>query len=137
MKLPYDIPAMSEISPKAVAEIQRLATELFDIHNRTLDKNIEHIVNLTVQHISMIEDPQRFVAVIAVFFDACFSCLSKPGKGHDSELYKFFVIMNHLPVLDNSPFYAQTLDILSQRLICNKALRQAAAALSFGGDQTL
>lgn len=114
MKLPYDIPAMSEISPKAVAEIQRLATELFDIHNRTLDKNIEHIVNLTVQHISMIEDPQRFVAVIAVFFDACFSCLSKPGKGHDSELYKFFVIMNHLPVLDNSPFYAQTLDILSQ-----------------------
>ncbi|MDY0380970.1 MAG: GGDEF domain-containing protein [Candidatus Cloacimonadaceae bacterium] len=114
MKLPYDIPAMSEISPKAVAEIQRLATELFDIHNRTLDKNIEHIVNHTVQHISMIEDPQRFVAVIAVFFDACFSCLSKPGKGHDSELYKFFVIMNHLPVLDNSPFYAQTLDILSQ-----------------------
>ncbi len=114
MKLPYDIPAMSEISPKAVAEIQRLATELFDIHNRTLDKNIEHIVNLTVQHISMIEDPQRFIAVIAVFFDACFSCLSKPGKGHDSELYKFFVIMNHLPVLDNSPFYAQTLDILSQ-----------------------
>ncbi|MCK9557875.1 MAG: GGDEF domain-containing protein [Candidatus Cloacimonetes bacterium] len=113
MKLPYDIPEMSEIKPRAVAELQRLAGELFDKDSSNLEDNIESLVNLTVQHLNMIEDPQRFIAIIAVFFDACFKALSKPRKNHDSELYKFFVIMNHLPVLEQSPFYGQILEILS------------------------
>lgn len=113
MPRPYNIAKMSEIPAKAVTEIRRLSGNLFSKEEQLRDESISSLVTLVTQHMDMIGDKRRLAAAIAVFFDACFDSLKISGPRQQSELYKFFIILNHLPVLDNSPFYAQTLDILS------------------------
>jgi diguanylate cyclase (GGDEF)-like protein len=105
---------MSEIAPRAITEIQRLASALFARDSSAREQSITDLISLVSQHLKMIGDKRRFAAAIAVFFDAAFSCLQHNQLSRNSELYKFFIILNHLPVLENSPFYAQTLDILSR-----------------------
>ncbi|MDY0298967.1 MAG: GGDEF domain-containing protein [Candidatus Cloacimonadaceae bacterium] len=109
----YNITKMSEINPKAIAEIKKLATNLFVKNALNRDEQIEEITLLVSQHLNMIPDSRRFEAIIAVFFDAVFKVLQRKKKHRDGELYKFFVLTNHLPVLENSAFFAQTLAVLS------------------------
>lgn len=110
----YDIIQMSEVSPRAVNEIRRLACALFSGKGESREKTIQDVVALVSQHINMISDPRRLAAAIAVFFDAAFACLKSAEEDKRCELHDFFIILNHLPVLENSPFYAQTLEILSR-----------------------
>lgn len=109
----FNITKMSEINPKAIAEIKKLATNLFVKNALNRDEQIEEITLLVSQHLNMIPDSRRFEAIIAVFFDAVFKVLQRKKKHRDGELYKFFVLTNHLPVLENSAFFAQTLAVLS------------------------
>lgn len=110
----YNIIEMSDVSPRAVTEIRRLASLLFDERNNNTDECIADLLILVSQHVNLIGDKRRFAAAIAVFFDAAFEFLQMCNPKKNSELHKFFLILNHLPVLENSPFYAQTLDILSR-----------------------
>ncbi|MCK9332314.1 MAG: hypothetical protein M0Q19_03950, partial [Candidatus Cloacimonetes bacterium] len=88
----YNITKMSEINPKAIAEIKKLATNLFVKNALNRDEQIEEITLLVSQHLNMIPDSRRFEAIIAVFFDAVFKVLQRKKKHRDGELYKFFVL---------------------------------------------
>ncbi len=53
------------------------------------------------------------VDTIAVFFEAALDHLISKKQNPDAPLYRFFSLINHLPVLKSSPIYEETLQILA------------------------
>jgi diguanylate cyclase (GGDEF)-like protein len=117
-----DISQMTELDAKTISEIQNLACEIFIGGQQTREENIEFLISEVICHLEVIQNTDLFSGSVAVFFDAAFSCMLSQRVTHSSDLYRFFTIMNHLPVLESSHFYSETLDILAPHFRKDRSL---------------
>jgi len=109
-----DIASMSQLKPEAISEICSLAHDVFKTSGEIRDQQIKKLiqeVSLNMENDIFNDD---FLASVAVFFNAAFMFISSQKILRKSELYQFFRILNHLPILNYSRFYTQTIKILEQ-----------------------
>ncbi|MDI3503941.1 MAG: hypothetical protein PWP64_877 [Candidatus Cloacimonadota bacterium] len=109
----FDIAKMTALDAETLAQIRSLAYEIFNRSSQTRAKQIDTLISNVIYHREVIQDNDLFAASVAVFFDSAFSCILSQKVLRKSELYNFFVILNHLPVLESSSFYAEALQILA------------------------
>lgn len=110
--MPLDIESMSGLKPEYISEISSLARGIFesDAQNR------EHLIEKLIREVSPRLDDEKlsedFLAAVAVFFDTAFTYISSRKIQRYNDLYQFLRIINHLPILEHSSFYNQTVELL-------------------------
>lgn len=108
----FDIESISQLKPEYISEIRSLVHDIFETRDQERVQHIDRLiqeVSLQLKDGSISED---FIASVAVFFNVAFTFISSQKIAGDSELYQFFRIINHLPILDYSRFYDQTMEVL-------------------------
>ncbi|MDD3104046.1 MAG: GGDEF domain-containing protein [Candidatus Cloacimonetes bacterium] len=108
----FDLAGMSQLKPEYVNEIRSLVHDFFKPDNRNRNQQIEKLIQTVSAQVKQNSLDDDFLASVAVFFDAAFEFIISQEEQNHSELYKFFRIINHLPILPNSRFYDEGLEIL-------------------------
>lgn len=110
----YDLDSMSRLNAAVIEEIKSRAEGLFNSDADALPQYINELIDTVEQQQKQTHEQDLFAAAIAIYFNHAFKHLCGMRKLRNSELYSFLRVMNHLPVLESSPFYTQTLDILTR-----------------------
>jgi diguanylate cyclase (GGDEF)-like protein len=110
----YDIDSMSGLDAATIEKIKGRASGLFSSDADALPHYINELIDTVEQQQSQPHEQDTFIAAVAIYFNAAFRHLCGMRKLRHSELYSFMRVVNHLPVLESSPFYTQTLDILTR-----------------------
>ena len=106
------MPDSLPLEPQRIKQIRGLAQELFDGNEGKRSAQIDLIVNKLDRGLQGDVPQEDLAASIAVFFEAAFENMLSCTREQNNQLYSFFVVLNHLPVLESSPFYDMTLEIL-------------------------
>lgn len=118
----YDLTALRTIDPDLVKQIKSLALMLFSIEALELPEYVQMMNGLIAKERAKSDDKELFIHAIAIYFNEVFTHLCEARRLRTSDLYYFLRVINHLPVLETSPFYTQTLDILSRHFRKNPAV---------------
>ncbi|HNQ44126.1 MAG TPA: hypothetical protein PKI59_06840, partial [Candidatus Cloacimonadota bacterium] len=105
-----DVAGLTTIDQHTLDLIREGAQALFTADDSQKAILIDQIVDFIMCRKSEADAEQSMIEHSVVFFDMALSYLLKIRCSHPSELYNFFTILNHLPILENSPFYSQTID---------------------------
>ena len=108
----FDIEGLSELKPDVISEIRGLVHDIFETGDQKRDQHIDRLIQEVSLQLKDGEINDEFLASAAVFFNEAFMFISAQDFSGNSDLYKFFRIINHLPILDYSRFYDQTMDVL-------------------------
>lgn len=108
----FDIAALGSLKPEYISEISSWVHGIFDAGNPKRAEQIERLIQEVSPQIENDKLSDDFLASVAVFFNAAFEFIQAQKGSHKSELYQFFHIINHLPILEYSRFYDQTMEIL-------------------------
>ncbi|HQQ68145.1 MAG TPA: GGDEF domain-containing protein [Candidatus Cloacimonadota bacterium] len=117
-----DLEALANLDPSIAKQIKDLALRLFSIEALELPEYIKMMNILITKEQARADDKELFLKAIAIYFDTAFMHLCGVRRLQESDLYNFLRVLNHLPVLETSPFYTQTLDILSRHFRKNPAV---------------
>lgn len=107
-----DIAIMSKLSPDEISKICSLVYDIFERDDRKREEQIEQLIQRVFLQFNKDKVDDNFLASVAVFFNTAFTFLSSQKVTVKSDLYQFFNIINHLPILEHSRFYDQTMEIL-------------------------
>lgn len=106
----YDIDHMSGLDADTLSHIKALARRLFSIDAEALPAYLLELINIIEPGI---KDKDLIIALNVVYANEVLLFLCEVRQLRKSELYDFLRVLNHLPVLESSAFYAQTLEILT------------------------
>lgn len=109
-----DIAGLTSIDKETLDLIRQGAQALFTADDTQRAQVIEQIIEFTMCQRSEDDYDQTMTEHSVVFFDMVLTYLINIRSSHPSELYNFFTILNHLPILHNSPFYSKTIEVLSR-----------------------
>lgn len=110
----YDVDSLCGLESSSLKTIKAFATRLFTTEADKLPDFINEMIDIVDFQMKQVKARDIFVSTIAVYFNEAFKYLCGVRKLRNSELYHFLRIVNHLPVLESSAFYTQTLDILNK-----------------------
>ncbi len=108
----FDIASMSQLKPKKIDEIRSLVHEVLEIGNPKRARHFERLIQEVSVQLEKDKISDDFIATVAVFFNEAFTIISSQKVLRQSELYQFLHVINHLPILEYSSFYKQTMEIL-------------------------
>ncbi len=118
----YDLASVCPLDHSTVKQIKDLALRLFSIEALELPEYIKMMNAMIAKEQARDDGKELYLHAIAVYFDTAFMHLCDICRQQESDLYYFLKVLNHLPVLETSPFYTQTLEILSRHFRKNPAV---------------
>ena len=108
----FDIARMSNLKPEYISEISSLGQGIFEADVQKREQLIERLIQDVLPKLKDDKLSDDFLAAVAVFFDASFTYINSQKMMRYNDLYQFLRIINHIPILENSSFYNQTVEIL-------------------------
>lgn len=109
----YDFDRISSLDAEMLAKTKRLAVQIFKIPEEQLADFINEVI-YSLRAYQEAGNEALLIDTLAVFFHESICYLSQIRSLRNSELYLFLKVLNHAPILAESPFYTETLNVLSK-----------------------
>jgi len=109
----YNFDRLISLSPKELKKTKDMAVQIFSIPEERLAELVNEVID-SIRIFYEAGDEELLLETLAVFFHESVCYLSQIRSLRNSELYHFLRVLNHVPILAESPFYTETLNILSK-----------------------
>ncbi len=103
-----------KLDPAQISLVQKLAADLFSVNTSRREEHISLIASRAGASIFTQAQRDDLYDSLVVFFEAAFDKILETKALKETELCRFLVVLNHLPVLEGSPYYDEALKELTK-----------------------